>query len=162
MSHCRCLSRAGFQGGSRSTGCWTLWSPPGCRETRSQAELHVLARLRGVGLGGSRSPPPRAAGVEQLDRAPSEQVKERGSTHLSTSFSTCSISHIGNSEHTMQLLNKIMLFLVLVCMWFFKALPRNQPLSQEQRDRRGKPGQPWTVVGHRDASAALPTVAAGR
>lgn len=44
----------------------------------------------------------------------------------------------------------------------FKALPRNQPLSREQRDRREKPGQPWTAVGHRDASAALPTVAAGR
>lgn len=68
--------------------------------------------------GGARAPPPWAAGVEQLDRA--EQVKERGSTHLSTSFSTCSISHIANSEHTMQLLNKIMLFLVLVCMWFLR------------------------------------------
>lgn len=72
------------------------------------------------GTWGEPEPPPRAAGVEQFDRAPSEQVKERGSTHLSTSFSTCSISHIGNSEHTMQLLNKIMLFLVLVCMWFLR------------------------------------------
>lgn len=44
----------------------------------------------------------------------------------------------------------------------FKALPRNQPLSQEQTDRRGKPGQPWTAVGHRDASTALSTIAAGR
>lgn len=26
----------------------------------------------------------------------------------------------------------------------FKALPRNHPYSQEQRDRREKPGQPWT------------------
>lgn len=74
----------------------------------------------GWDLGGSQSPPPPAAGVEQFDRAPSQQVKERRSTHLSTSFSTCSISHIANSEHTMRLLNKIMLFLVLVCMWFLR------------------------------------------
>lgn len=88
---------------------------PGLRQRQSPT---CWPGCMGWDLGGSQSPPPWAAGVEQLDRA--EQVKERGSTHLSTSFSTCSISHIANSEHTMQLLNKIMLFLVLVCMWFLR------------------------------------------
>lgn len=107
-------------GSREAAGCWTLWSPPGCRETRSQAEPERWPGCMGWDLEGSQSPPLRAAGVEQFDRAPSEQVKERGSTHLSTSFPTCSISHIANSKHTMQLLNKIMLFLVLVCMWFLR------------------------------------------
>lgn len=48
----------------------------------------------------------------------------------------------------------------------FKALPRNQPYSQKQRDQREKPGQAqtphrtWRVAGHMDPSTAAPTGAA--